>query len=65
MMRHSVNPLSSAPSEGKANSVGDHPNHVDAEIETEAKANKQRRKVQNRKNQRAHREFSPQCLIPC
>ncbi|KAH8595347.1 hypothetical protein B0O99DRAFT_652172 [Bisporella sp. PMI_857] len=44
-MEHSVTPLSSALGEG------DHPNHVDAE----AKANKQRRKVQNRKNQRAHR----------
>ncbi|EKG10034.1 hypothetical protein MPH_12908 [Macrophomina phaseolina MS6] len=38
--------------EGEANRFGDHPNHVDAEAE--AKANKQRRKVQNRKNQRAH-----------
>ncbi|KAI9039910.1 uncharacterized protein KD926_009011 [Aspergillus affinis] len=52
-MEHSVTPLSSALGEGEANRVGDHPNHVDAEAE--AKANKQRRKVQNRKNQRAHR----------
>ncbi|KAJ8062471.1 hypothetical protein OCU04_009004 [Sclerotinia nivalis] len=48
-MEHSVTPLSSALGEGEANRVDDHPNHVDAE------ANKQRRKVQNRKNQRAHR----------
>ncbi|OQE85231.1 hypothetical protein PENNAL_c0024G09920 [Penicillium nalgiovense] len=50
-MGHSVTPLSSALGVGEANRV-DHPN-VDAE--TEAKANKQRRKIQNRKNQRAHR----------
>ncbi|OQE11854.1 hypothetical protein PENFLA_c071G04711 [Penicillium flavigenum] len=49
-MGHSVTPLSSALG-GEANGV-DHPN-VDAEAE--AKANKKRRKVQNRKNQRAHR----------
>ncbi|KAH7012334.1 hypothetical protein B0J12DRAFT_690563 [Macrophomina phaseolina] len=53
-MEHSVTPpLSSTLSEGEANRVGDHPDHVDAEAE--AKANKQRRKVQNRKNQRARR----------
>ncbi|KAH6988368.1 hypothetical protein EDB80DRAFT_767412 [Ilyonectria destructans] len=47
-MGHSVALLSSAPGEGHANRVGRHPNHVDTE------ANKQRRKVQNRKNQRSH-----------
>lgn len=60
-MEHSVTPLSSALGEGEANKVGGHPTHVDADTE----ANKQRRKVQNRKNQRAHRESFPQCLSPC
>jgi len=54
-MEHSVTPLSSAQGEGEASRVGDHSNHVDAEADVEAKAYKQRRKVQNRKNQRAHR----------
>ncbi|KAJ6191598.1 hypothetical protein N7519_001619 [Penicillium mononematosum] len=49
-MGHSVTPLSSALG-GEASRV-DHPN---VDPEAEAKANKQRRKVQNRKNQRAHR----------
>ncbi|GFF59842.1 hypothetical protein IFM51744_10069 [Aspergillus udagawae] len=53
-MEHSVTLLSSAMGEGEANGVGDHPNHVDAEAMAET-AKKQRRKVQNRKNQRAHR----------
>ncbi|KAH7124236.1 hypothetical protein EDB81DRAFT_214313 [Dactylonectria macrodidyma] len=48
-MGPSDTPLSSALGEGDVNRVGGHPNHVDTA------ANKQRRKVQNRKNQRAHR----------
>jgi hypothetical protein len=40
--------------------IGDHPNHVEAEVE--AKAKKQRRKIQTRKNQRAYRGSFPQCL---
>jgi hypothetical protein len=36
----------------KANNVEYHLNSIEAEV------NKQRRKVQNRKNQRSHREFS-------
>jgi hypothetical protein len=63
-MEHSVILLSSAMGEGEANSVGDHPNHVDAEAMAET-AKKQRRKIQNRKNQRAHRGSFPQCLTPC
>lgn len=58
-MEHSVTLRSSALGEGEANEVGDPPNQVDAE------AKKQRRKVQNRKNQRAHRESFPQCLTRC
>ncbi|WAO93488.1 Hypothetical protein NCS54_01103700 [Fusarium falciforme] len=50
-MEHSVTLLHSALGEGEANKVGGHPTHVDAEAE----ANKQRRKVQNRKNKRAQR----------
>ena len=42
--------------------VGDNLNQVDVEAKT--KADKQHRKVQNRKNQRAHRESFPQCLHP-
>ena len=53
-MEHSVN-LVSAWGEYETNRV-DHPN-----VEAEANANKQRRRDQNRKNQRAHREFFPQC----
>ncbi|KAJ5974553.1 hypothetical protein N7481_011763 [Penicillium waksmanii] len=60
-MEHSFTLLPSALGEGEANKVGDHPNHVDAEAEAEAEttAKNQRRKVQNRKNQRAHRECVP------
>lgn len=46
--------LSWSQSEAKQ-AVNDH----DAKAETEAEASKQRRKVQNRKNQRARREFAP------
>ncbi|GJC88642.1 hypothetical protein ColLi_11480 [Colletotrichum liriopes] len=52
-MEQSATPLFSAQDEGEANRVGDHPNHVNPEADAEA--NKQRRKLQNRKNQRAHR----------
>lgn len=57
-MEHSVTPISSVL--GVAEATRAQSNHVD--VEAEAKANKQRRKVQNRKNQRAHRESSPKCL---
>lgn len=50
-MEHSVTPISSVL--GVAEATRAQSNHVD--VEAEAKANKQRRKVQNRKNQRAHR----------
>ncbi|KAF2847203.1 hypothetical protein T440DRAFT_521186 [Plenodomus tracheiphilus IPT5] len=46
-MEHCVFPPSTALGKGGAHRFSDHPNHIDA--------NKQRRKVQNRKNQRAHR----------
>ncbi|KAH6704248.1 hypothetical protein BKA61DRAFT_185534 [Leptodontidium sp. MPI-SDFR-AT-0119] len=51
-MEHSVTPLSSALGEIEANMVGERSNHGDAEANL---LNKQRRKIQNRKNQRAHR----------
>lgn len=51
-MEHSITRLSSALGEDEANRIGDHPNHVDAEVEAKTK---QRRKIQTRKNQRAYR----------
>lgn len=36
----------------------------DRDAEVEAEANKQRRKVQNRKNQRAHRKYAPRYYNP-
>ncbi|KAH7349151.1 hypothetical protein BKA66DRAFT_563481 [Pyrenochaeta sp. MPI-SDFR-AT-0127] len=54
-MEHSVTLLSTALAKGEAERVGHHPNLIDSMAEAEAEANKQRRKVQNRKNQRAHR----------
>ncbi|CCF37319.1 hypothetical protein CH063_01675 [Colletotrichum higginsianum] len=54
-MEHSVTLLSSSLGQGEANRVGHQPYHVDADADAEVKANKQRRKLQNRKNQRAHR----------
>ncbi|GKT47484.1 uncharacterized protein ColSpa_07665 [Colletotrichum spaethianum] len=54
-MENSVTPISSSVGESELNRVGDHLNHVEAN--EEAMAKKQRRKLQNRKNQRAHREF--------
>jgi hypothetical protein len=59
IMEHSVTLLSSTLSEGEENRVGVHPHHTDAEAEAETTAKKQRRKIQNRKNQRAHRESFP------
>lgn len=56
-MQHSVNQLILA--QGEATQDG----HRPADAETEA--NKQRRKVQNRKNQRAHREYVPRYHSPC
>ncbi|WYZ44436.1 hypothetical protein EsH8_VII_000872 [Colletotrichum jinshuiense] len=53
MMKDSVIVFSPSLGEGEADRVGDHPNHLDADAE--ARANKQRRKLQNRRNQRAHR----------
>jgi hypothetical protein len=47
--QHSALPDRPITSEGRAIEVGNHPDEDDAE------ANKQRRKIQNRKNQRAHR----------
>ncbi len=61
-MEHSVTPLSSALGKGEANGVSDHPNHVDTKAEV--KANKQRRKIQNRKNQRAHHKSFLNALPP-
>ncbi|PIG87879.1 hypothetical protein AARAC_000841 [Aspergillus arachidicola] len=51
-MEHYTSPLSSVLVGAEANRVGDQPNHADKEAEA---SNKQRRKVQNRKNQRARR----------
>lgn len=45
--------------QGEAKQADDRP----AEVETEI--NKQRRKVQNRKNQRAHRKSTPRYYNPC
>ncbi|KAL2784259.1 hypothetical protein BJX66DRAFT_316961 [Aspergillus keveii] len=51
MMENSVTPLSLTLGEGEAHRISDQHAHCDEEAE----ANKQRRKVQNRKNQRARR----------
>ncbi|KAH7081552.1 hypothetical protein BKA63DRAFT_550213 [Paraphoma chrysanthemicola] len=50
----SVTLPSSVLSEDGANKVGHRPTYLDISAEAEAKASKMRRKVQNRKNQRAH-----------
>ncbi|KAG4443189.1 hypothetical protein IFR05_001331 [Cadophora sp. M221] len=56
-MEYSATRLSSAFGDIKANMVGQRPpSHSDAGANL---LNKQRRKIQNRKNQRAHRESSP------
>ncbi|KAH8752983.1 hypothetical protein F5883DRAFT_575439 [Diaporthe sp. PMI_573] len=52
-MEYSIAPLASALGEGKANRVEGHPTHV--HVDADADASKQHRKIQNRKNQRAHR----------
>ncbi|KAL1856964.1 hypothetical protein Daus18300_010524 [Diaporthe australafricana] len=57
-MEHSVNPLPSALGEGQANRAGGHTTHVDAD------ATKQHRKIQNRKNQRAHRHAQTALATP-
>ncbi|KAL2837497.1 hypothetical protein BJY01DRAFT_258374 [Aspergillus pseudoustus] len=63
-MEHSVTLLSSTLGEGETNSAGEDPHYVDAEAEAETTAKKQRRKIQNRKNQRAHHPGSVQMLRP-
>jgi hypothetical protein len=62
-MEHSVGPTFPARADSEAGRMGNPPDHVRADADAEA-TNKQRRKVQNRKNQRARRQYFPQYLIP-
>lgn len=58
-MTNSAFPIHSVLGEGKVNGIHDYPgyHHSNAEADSIAKANSERRRVQNRMNQRARREF--------